>query len=64
MAELKFGATSELHQRLWDRSTTCSATFKRQTSVGRAQLETDYVLFRGDFRVKLPFASITGCLDA
>lgn len=39
--------------------TTCSATFRRQTSVGRAQLETDYVLFRGDFRVKLPLSSIT-----
>jgi hypothetical protein len=41
------------------RDTTCIATFKRQRSEGRALLETDYVLFRGDFRVKLPFASIT-----
>jgi hypothetical protein len=39
--------------------TTCVATFKRQRSEGRAKLETDYVLFRGDFRVKLPLASIT-----
>ena len=39
--------------------TTCSATFKKQTSTGRAQLETDFVLFRGDFRVKLPLTSIT-----
>jgi hypothetical protein len=39
--------------------TTCVATFKRQRSEGRAQLETDYVVFRGDFRVKLSFASIT-----
>jgi hypothetical protein len=39
--------------------TTCSATFKKQTSTGRVQLETDYVLFRGDFRVKLPLTSIT-----
>jgi hypothetical protein len=38
---------------------TCEATFKRQRSSGRAELETDYVLFRGDFRVKLPFASVT-----
>ena len=37
----------------------CSATFKRQTSTGRAELETDYVLFRGDFRVKVAFSSIT-----
>lgn len=36
----------------------CVGTFKRQTSAGHAELETDYVLFRGDFRVKLPFASI------
>jgi hypothetical protein len=39
--------------------TTCTASFKKQTSVGRVQLETDYVLFRGDFRVKLPLAAIT-----
>lgn len=39
--------------------TTCSATFKKQTSVGRARLESDHVLFRGDFRVKLPLSSIT-----
>ena len=37
---------------------TCRATFGRTSSDGRAELETDYVLFRGDFRVKLPFASI------
>jgi hypothetical protein len=37
---------------------TCEATFKRQRSSGRAELETDYVLFRGGFRVKLPFASV------
>jgi hypothetical protein len=39
--------------------TTCTATFKRQRSAGRALLETDHVLFRGDFRVKLPLSSIT-----
>jgi len=39
--------------------TRCSATFNGQTSVGRVQLETDYVLFRGDFRVKLALADIT-----
>jgi hypothetical protein len=37
----------------------CIATFKRQRSEGRALLETDHVLFRGDFRVKLPLSSIT-----
>ena len=40
----------------------CLATFKRQTSAGQAELETDYVLFRGDFHVKMPFASITGVI--
>ena len=40
--------------------TRCSAAFNNQTSVGRVRLETDYVLFRGDFRVKLSFAAITG----
>src|SRR5262245_23903652 len=39
---------------------SCSATFKRQASTGHAELETDYVLFRGDFRVKMPFASMSG----
>lgn len=39
---------------------TCRATYRRKTSDGRAVLETDYVLFRGDFRVKLPLQSITG----
>ena len=39
--------------------TTCSATYNKQTSVGRAQLEDDHVLFRGDFRVKLPLSSVT-----
>jgi hypothetical protein len=38
---------------------SCSATFNRRTSQGRAELETDFVLFRGEFRVKLPFALIT-----
>jgi hypothetical protein len=39
--------------------TTCTGIFKRQRSEGRALLETDHVLFRGEFRVKLPLASIT-----
>jgi hypothetical protein len=38
---------------------SCSAAFNRLTSTGQAELETDYVLFRGDFRAKLPFSSIT-----
>ena len=39
--------------------TTCVGAYKRQRSEGRALLETDHVLFRGDFRVKVPFSSIT-----
>ena len=34
---------------------TCTARFEKQTSAGKALLETDFVLFRGDFRVKIPF---------
>ncbi len=41
------------------RTLDCEATYKRRRSTGRAELETDYVLFRGDFRVKLPFGAIT-----
>jgi hypothetical protein len=40
--------------------TRCSASFNKRTSIGRAQLETDYVIFRGDFRVTLALAAITG----
>src|SRR5678816_2403241 len=36
----------------------CKARFKKQVSAGHAMLETDYVLFRGDFRVKIPFKSM------
>jgi hypothetical protein len=38
---------------------TCKARFGKQASQGKALLETDYVLFRGDFRVKIPFRSMT-----
>ena len=40
--------------------TRCSVTFNNRRSEGRVQLETDHVLFRGDFRVKVPLASIRG----
>ncbi len=36
----------------------CTAEFDGQRSEGKALLETDYVLFRGDFRLKIPFADI------
>ncbi|MBZ5603823.1 MAG: hypothetical protein LAO79_16100 [Acidobacteriia bacterium] len=36
----------------------CTARLGKQESSGRAQLETDYLLFRGDFRVRIPFASM------
>ena len=36
----------------------CKARFGKQVSAGHAMLETDYVLFRGDFRVKIPFKSM------
>ena len=41
----------------------CVAQFGGQRSEGKALLETDHVLFRGAFRLKIPYASITK-LDA
>ena len=39
-------------------STLCRATFKGRASVGRAELETDFVSFRGAFAATVTFASI------
>jgi hypothetical protein len=36
----------------------CTVRFGKETSEGKALLETSEVLFRGDFRLKIPFASI------
>jgi hypothetical protein len=38
--------------------THCIATWNGKRSVGRALLETDELVFRGEFRLKLPFKSI------
>ena len=40
------------------REAQCTATWKRQRSEGKALLESESVVFRGEFRVELPFASI------
>jgi hypothetical protein len=37
---------------------TCRVKFGKQESEGKALLETSQVLFRGDFRLKIPFSSI------
>jgi hypothetical protein len=37
----------------------CRATFDGRASVGQVELESDYVLFRGAFRVKLALSSIS-----
>jgi hypothetical protein len=38
----------------------CKARIQRRAGIdGRAQLETDYVLFRGPERLKIPFAELT-----
>ena len=37
---------------------TCKVRFGQQESQGKALLETSEVLFRGDFRLKIPFSSI------
>jgi hypothetical protein len=36
----------------------CTVRFGKETSEGKAQLETSEVLFRGAFRLKIPFATI------
>jgi hypothetical protein len=42
------------------REARCGARFEGRSIEGRAQLETDYVLFRGDdVRVKVPFAEVS-----
>ena len=41
----------------------CSVTFDTKTSTGKALLETNELIFRGDFRLKIALASITA-LDA
>jgi hypothetical protein len=38
----------------------CKARFNGRLSAGKAYLETDKLLFRGDFRVSIPFKEITG----
>ena len=36
----------------------CDAKLDGKVSQGKALLETDYVLFRGDFRMKIPFRAM------
>jgi len=38
--------------------TTCTVRFGKQKSTGKALLETNEVIFRGDFRLKVPFVSL------
>lgn len=37
---------------------SCTAHFGRQTSAGQLRLETDDLIFRGEFRLKIPLAQI------
>lgn len=41
----------------------CAVTYGKQTSTGKALLETNEIIFRGDFRLKIDLKSITA-LDA
>ena len=36
----------------------CTARFNKQSSKGKALLESNFLLFRGDFRLKIPFRSM------
>jgi len=40
------------------REAQCRATWKRQRSEGKALLEAESVIFRGEFRVEVPFAAM------
>ena len=37
---------------------TCNVQFGKQQSEGKALLETSEILFRGEFRLKIPFSAI------
>jgi hypothetical protein len=41
------------------REVVCSGVFNGSASEGKAQLETDFVLWRGEERAKIPFASLS-----
>ena len=43
---------------------TCKVRFGKQESEGKALLETNEVLFRGEFRLKIPFSSIKSAKTA
>lgn len=45
------------------REATCRVDFGKQSCEGKALLETDEIIFRGDFRLKIPHKAITR-LDA
>jgi hypothetical protein len=38
----------------------CTARFKGESSEGKALLESDHLLFRGSFRLKIPFKDLKG----
>lgn len=40
----------------------CTVRFGKQQSEGKALLETSEILFRGDFRLKIPFSSIKSAI--
>ncbi len=39
---------------------SCRVDYRKETSRGKALLETSEVIFRGDFRLEIPFQNITG----
>src|SRR5690349_7971702 len=41
------------------REAKCTATWNRRLSEGKALLETESVIFRGEFRVEIRFAALT-----
>src|SRR6516162_3435406 len=43
---------------------TCRVRFGKQESEGKALLETSEIIFRGDFRLKIPFSGIQSATAA
>jgi hypothetical protein len=47
-----------MERRFMGSEVTCRVRFGKQESEGKALLETSEIIFRGDFRLKIPFATI------
>ncbi len=42
----------------------CTCRYKGRSAVGKAHLETDDLIFRGEFRLAIPYRSVTSATAA